>query len=195
MHLPTEPPTPVVMQPYPGDCGYDEIRILDPDGRVLLRLVPYEVLRYWLQWTTSLALDGSLEPCREDKLRTVMGPFKSMGEACAALFPGIFSSSKSVQDLPVASVDYYWKGERVTVMNDPGGAQTLLAVAGHLPQNHLVMKARGLSDKCRARLASVCCWPGCKGSIAATRPAHGGLWGFCGQHAQAGGALVARPPS
>ena len=138
---------------------------------------------------TPLALDGSWETCREDKLRMVLGPFVALDEACAALFPGIFSSSKSVQDLPVVSVDYHWKGERVTVMNDPGGAQTLLTVAGHLPQNHLIMKARGLSDKRRARLASVCCWPGCNEPIAATRPAHGGLRGFCDQHVQAGGAL------
>ena len=189
MHLPTEPPTPVAMQPHPGDCGYDEIRILDPDGRVLLRLVPGGGPCHWLQWMTPLALDGSWETCREDKLRMVLGPFVALDEACAALFPGIFSSSKSVQDLPVVSVDYHWKGERVIAMIDPGGAQTLLTVAGHLPQNHLIMKARGLSDKRRARLASVCCWPGCNEPIAATRPAHGGLRGFCDQHVQAGGAL------
>jgi len=141
---------------HEDDRGFDEIRLVGAGG-FMLRLSITE--RYKTsgmsgdEWRFSYVWAAGVEGAWVD----FDGGYSRMDPACAALYPGLYTSHQEWHAVSVLSADFYSHGEKLYEATYDGDARPLLTMAGHLPWTYIVA---GESGACRVS-KTLCAQPGC----------------------------------
>jgi hypothetical protein len=84
--------------------------------------------------------------------------FHRLEDACKGLYPIAFSSLAELHEVPITSVDFYRKGEKLKEMTHDGQPLPFLHAVGHLPWAHVIGREDSLvPDNWEAK----CFQPGC----------------------------------
>lgn len=121
-----------------NDRGFDEVRLVtDPlilRARCFLRYktshLSGDEWRFSVGWESSADGGATWEPYDTGYL--------DLGSACAAAYPGLYSSHPKWHQLSCALVEWWRKGKKLYEQTYDGAARPLLTVAGHLPWGHIV---------------------------------------------------------
>lgn len=160
---------------HADDTWFDEVVLFGPGNSPLLRVL--QAYRYKTsglsgdEWRTSWAwqayqtvyVNGETDPFERDpRWSTYDGPYHALESACAAFYPGIWSSQKGLIELPVTHIDLMRKGKISYRANSPDGKQPLLVAAGHLPWALVIAKDAPVgTDEMHAHNRATCFQPGC----------------------------------
>lgn len=149
---------------HPDDDGFDELRLIHSESHL-----PILFLKTFYRWKTSgLSGDEWRTSVRWQRRGAVEwedfdGPYRDLTVACAALYPGIYTSHPDMHTIPVGSIEFFRKGRVVYSMTyGEHSSKPMLVVCGHLPRALLTAREQAVPANTEPWDRGLCFQPGCQ---------------------------------
>lgn len=113
----------------------------------------------WM-WQANVRLLGDVQPAREAGWWNYDGPYHTIEAACAAAFPGIFTSQQQIHNYRCLHIDFFRKNRKLYEANHPT-TQRVIDALGHLPWALLMAGDAGVPEGTSAWNNALCFQSGC----------------------------------